>query len=143
MSLTLDEARTRAAMLSEVSYDLALDVTSLDAYRSRVVVRFQTNGGDTFLELHRAESLEVTLDGSTVVPAYDGHRIALDNLAPGPHEVVVDARLPYVTDGEGMHAFTDPVDGERYIGGYLGLDITQRLFAASISSISRRRSRWP
>ena len=28
-----------------------------------------------------------------------------------------------------MHAFVDPVDGERYVGGYLGLDITQRLFA--------------
>jgi aminopeptidase N len=43
--------------------------------------------------------------------------------------VVVDARLRYVTDGEGLHTFTDPVDGERYVGGYLGLDITQRLFA--------------
>lgn len=129
VSLTLDEARTRAAMLCEVSYDLALDVTSPDAYRSRVVVRFRTNGGDTFLELHRAQSLEVTLDGSTVVPTYDGRRIALDGLTPGPHEVVVDARLPYVTDGEGMHTFTDPVDGQRYVGGYLGLDITQRLFA--------------
>ena len=41
----------------------------------------------------------------------------------------MDARLRYVTDGEGMHTFTDPVDGERYVGGYLGLDITQRLFA--------------
>jgi aminopeptidase N len=43
--------------------------------------------------------------------------------------VIVDARLRYVTDGEGLHTFTDPVDGERYVGGYLGIDITQRLFA--------------
>ncbi|MET7670215.1 aminopeptidase N [Micromonospora luteifusca] len=129
MSLTLDEARARAAMLSEVSYDLLLDVTSPDAFRSRVAVRFRTNGGDTFIELHQAESVDVTLDGATVVPAYDGHRIPLDGLAPGVHEVVVDARLRYVTDGEGLHTFTDPVDGERYVGGYLGLDITQRLFA--------------
>lgn len=129
MSLTLDEARARAAMLSEVSYDLALDVRSPDTFRSRVAVRFRARGGDTFLELHRAESVEVTLDGSTVAPAYDGCRIALDDLAPGPHEVVVDARLRYVTDGEGLHTFTDPADGERYVGGYLGLDITQRLFA--------------
>jgi aminopeptidase N len=116
-------------MLSEVSYDLALDVRSPDAFRSRVAVHFRTNGGHTFLELYRAESLEVTLDGSTIAPAYDGHRIPFDGLDPGPHEVVVDARLRYVTDGEGLHAFTDPVDGERYVGGYLGLDITQRLFA--------------
>ncbi len=129
MSLTLDEARARAAMLSEVAYDLALDVRSPDAFSSRVAVRFRTRGGNTFLELYQAESLEVTLDGSAVAPAYDGCRIPLEGLAPGPHEVVVDARLRYVTDGEGLHTFTDPVDGERYVGGYLGLDITQRLFA--------------
>ncbi|MEV4622283.1 aminopeptidase N [Asanoa sp. NPDC049573] len=129
MSLTLNEARARAAMLSDVRYDLEFDVTAPDTFRSRVAVRFHTTGGDTFLELHRAESLEVTLDGSIVAPGYDGRRIPLDGLAPGSHEVVVDARLRYVTDGEGMHTFTDPVDGERYVGGYLGVDITQRLFA--------------
>jgi aminopeptidase N len=116
-------------MLCEVSYDLALDVTSSDAFRSRVAVRFHTSGGDTFLELYRAESVKVALDGATVALAYDGRRIPLDGLAPGGHEVVVDALLRYVTDGEGLHSFTDPVDGERYVGGYLGLDITQRLFA--------------
>ncbi len=99
VSLTLDEARARAAMISDVSYELALDVTSPEAFQSRVTVRFRTSGGDTFLELHRAESMEITLDGVTVVPAYDGRRIALDGLAPGSHEVVVDARLRYVTDG--------------------------------------------
>ncbi|WP_305789440.1 aminopeptidase N [Symbioplanes lichenis] len=129
MSLTLDEARARAAMLDDVSYELALDVTSAEFFRSRVTVRFRTTGGDTFLELHRASELVVTVDGACAPAAYDGKRISLDGLAPGRHEVVVDARLSYVTDGEGMHTFTDPVDGERYVGAYLGLDITQRLFA--------------
>jgi aminopeptidase N len=129
VSLTLDEARARAAMLSEVSYDLALDITSPDDFRSRVTVRFRIGGGSTFLELYQASSLSVTLDGVVLTPMYDGRRILLDGLAPGPHEVVVDARLRYVSDGEGLHAFVDPVDGERYVGGYLGLDITQRVFA--------------
>ncbi|MEU4623458.1 aminopeptidase N [Actinoplanes sp. NPDC023801] len=129
MSLTLDEARARATMLSAVSYDLALDITSPHDFRSRVVVRFDTTGGGTFLELHRAESVEVLLDGEKIDPAYDGRRIALDALPSGTHEVIVDARLRYVSDGEGLHAFIDPADGERYVGGYLGLDITQRLFA--------------
>lgn len=130
MSLTLAEARGRAAMISDVSYDLDLDVTSIESFRSLVTVRFRTTtGGDTFLELHRASSVTVTLDGSEVGPAYDGRRIPLTGLVPGVHEAVVDARLRYVTDGEGLHTFTDPVDGERYVGGYLGLDITQRLFA--------------
>ncbi|WP_433796923.1 aminopeptidase N [Actinoplanes sp. CA-252034] len=129
MSLTLAEARARAAALSEISYDLALDVTGTDDFRSRAVIRFTTTGGGTFLELHRAQTLDVLLDGTVITPAYDGRRIPLDDLAPGKHEVIVDARLRYVTDGEGLHTFTDPADGERYVGGYLGLDITQRLFA--------------
>ena len=129
MSLTLAEARARAAMISDVSYELELDVTSSESFRSRVTVRFRTTGGDTFLELHKASPVTVTLDGVETEAGYDGRRIAVTGLTAGVHEVVVDARLRYVTDGEGMHTFTDPVDGERYVGGYLGLDITQRLFA--------------
>jgi aminopeptidase N len=129
MSLTLAEARARAAMISAVSYDLALDITDPHHFRSRVVARFDTTGGDTFLELHRAESIEAELDGEIITTAYDGRRIPLDGLKPGTHEIIVDARMRYVTDGEGLHAFTDPADGERYVGGYLGLDISQRLFA--------------
>ena len=41
----------------------------------------------------------------------------------------MEARLPYVTDGDGMHTFTDPADGERYVSAYVGVDITQRVFA--------------
>ena len=41
----------------------------------------------------------------------------------------MEARLPYVTDGDGMHTFTDPADGERYVSAYVGIDITQRVFA--------------
>ena len=28
-----------------------------------------------------------------------------------------------------MHTFTDPADGERYVGAYVGVDVTQRVFA--------------
>ncbi|MFG1607034.1 aminopeptidase N [Actinoplanes sp. NPDC049265] len=129
MSLTYAEAQARAAMLSEVSYDLDFDVTSTEDFRSRVVVRFRSTGGDTFLELHRATAVAVTVNGRPRDLDYDGRRIPLAGLEAGEHEVVVDARLRYVSDGEGMHAFVDPVDGQRYVGGYLGLDITQRLFA--------------
>ncbi len=92
-------------------------------------MEFASGGGDTFLELHRAGSLAVTVDGQKITPGYDGRRVALAGLTAGRHTVVVDARLSYVTDGEGLHTFTDPVDGERYAGAYLGLDIAQRLFA--------------
>ena len=58
---------------------------------------------------------------------YDGRRIELVGLAER-NEVVVEARIPYVTDGDGMHTFTDPADGETYVSAYLGMDIAQRVF---------------
>ena len=41
----------------------------------------------------------------------------------------MEARLPYVTDGDGMHIFTDPADGETYVSAYIGMDVAQRVFA--------------
>jgi aminopeptidase N len=127
-SLTLAEARARAAQLSDVSYDVELDLTDEREFGSRVTVRFASSGPETFLELHRGRDVTATVNGSTVGAAYDGSRIALTGLADR-NEVVVDARLPYVTDGDGMHTFTDPADGERYVSAYVGVDITQRVFA--------------
>ena len=131
-SLTLAEARARAAQLSDVSYDLEIDLKDQQTFGSRVTVHFASSGPETFLELHRGADLTVTVNGDTSGATYDGSRIALTGLLTGPadrNEVVVAARLPYVTDGDGMHAFTDPADGERYVSAYVGVDITQRVFA--------------
>ncbi len=70
----------------------------------------------------------MSVGGQAVEAAYDGRRIELTELAD-TNEVVVEARLPYVTDGDGMHTFTDPADGEIYVSAYVGMDIAQRVFA--------------
>ena len=126
MSLTLAEARARAALLSDVSYRLHLDLTDRETFGVLAEIRFgcREPGADTFLEL--ADAREVLVDG---LPAttYDGSRIALAGLAADT-TVTVEARLPYVTDGDGMHTFTDPADGETYVSAYVGMDICQRVF---------------
>ncbi len=127
-SLTLPEARARAAQLSDVSYEIEIDLTDQHTFGSRVTVHFASSGPDTFLELHRGQDVRVTVNGAAGQAAYDGARIALTGLL-AHNEVVVEARLPYVTDGDGMHTFTDPADGERYVCAYVGVDITQRVFA--------------
>ena len=78
----------------------------------------------------RARRCRRTTDAGSRSPAW-----------PTRNEVVVDARLPYVTDGEGMHTFTDPVDGERYVGATSAWTSPSASSPASTSSISRRRSR--
>src|SRR4029079_18936236 len=97
------------------------------AFGSRVTVRFASRGPETFLELHRGEDVRLTVNGTATEPAYDGARIALTGLVEY-NEVVVEARLSYVTDGDGMHAFTDPADGETYVSAYIGMDVAQRVF---------------
>ena len=52
-SLTLAEARSRAAQLSDVSYEVAIDLSDESSFGSRVTVRFSSTGPETFLELHR------------------------------------------------------------------------------------------
>ena len=128
MSLTLAEARARVATISDVSYTVDLDLTSPrdDTFGCRTTVRFTTTVAKTFLELTGASGLSVTLDGHEVVPTYDGRRLWLTGLG-GTHEVVATARLPYVTDGDGMHRMVDPADGEVYVGAYLGMDIAQKV----------------
>lgn len=130
MSLTLAEARVRAAAVSQVAYDIALDLTDPrgDTFGCRTVVTFTAHAPSTFLELTAAQDLRVMVDGAVVTdPAYDGRRLHLTGLG-GSHRVEVEARLPYLSDGDGMHRMTDPADGEVYLGAYCGMDIAQKVF---------------
>ncbi len=131
MPLTLTDACARSADLADVSYSVELDLTERARFRSSVTVRFRSRSGATFLDLMDAGEVAVTVDGEAVEsPVYQDSRLVLEALTPRElHEVTVSALMPYVTDGEGMHTFTDPVDQERYLGAYLGVDLTQRVFA--------------
>ena len=125
MSLTLLEARARATLLHSVEYDVTLDVTDREWFTVATTVRFACRepGATTFLEFAAGEALKV--DGAEA--SYDGVRITLRDLAE-VNEVRVEARARYVTDGEGFHTFTDPADGESYVGAYCGMDLAQRVF---------------
>ncbi|MBB3088778.1 aminopeptidase N [Nocardioides albus] len=130
MSLTLDEARTRAGLISSVSYSLDLDVTGLESFHSRTRVRFRSTAAETFLELKGALTASLLVNGTVVEAAYDGGRLSLIGLSTETvNEVEVVATLPYTTDGDGMHTFTDPADGLRYVSAYLGMDNAAKVVA--------------
>ncbi|MFD4349861.1 aminopeptidase N [Streptomyces coelicoflavus] len=134
--LTRDEAQTRSRLLDVHHYAIDLDLTRGDeTFDSRTVIRFTVRGDtdstDTFVEVKPAELRTVTLDGHPLDPAaLDENRLALKNLAPGEHELRVDAAMRYSRTGEGMHRFTDPSDGETYVYTQLFLDDVQRVYAA-------------
>ncbi|MFP1623809.1 aminopeptidase N [Streptomyces sp. 5K101] len=131
--LTRDEAQTRAQLIDVHRYTIDLDLTTgEETFDSRTVIHFTAReAGDTFVELKPAELRSLTLDGQPLDPAaLDGNRYALTGLTAGDHELRVDASMRYSRTGEGMHRFTDPTDGERYVYTQLFMEDVQRVFAA-------------
>jgi len=130
-SLTRDEAVRRAALLDVASYDVALAITDAATFTSRSVVRFSCSapGSSTFVELADAHAWVATLNGAGVPDDHrEGNRIRLDGLL-ADNELVVEATLPCVTTGDGMHRYVDPADGATYLTAFCGSDLAQRVFA--------------
>ncbi len=131
-TLTLDEARQRAGLLTVAGYDVHLDVTGgPESFRSLTKVRFSSNrpGATTFAELRATRLIRATLNGRPLAAeSLAGNRLTLPDLI-ADNELIVEADLPYSNSGEGMHRYVDPLDGETYVGAYLGIDNAQRVFA--------------
>ena len=120
----LPEARERAVLLTDVHTELHLDLTSTEDFGVEATISFRCTrpGASTFLELNGGT--DVTLDGQPA-PYADG-RIALTDLGE-TNQVRVTARMPYVTDGDGMTVTIDPADGERYVCAHTSMDIAQKV----------------
>jgi aminopeptidase N len=117
-NLTHDEARTRADLIAPSSYQVELDLTGGEiTFTSVTVARFRCSspGAGTFIDLTAPRVREITLNGAPVsLDAFDGDRITLTDLA-AENELRVVAECAYSRTGEGLHRFTDPVDGGVYM----------------------------
>jgi aminopeptidase N len=118
-NLTRAEAQSRATIVHDVTYGLELDVSTTGAtFSSRTVVRFDCSerGASTWLDLIAPTVRSVTLNGVQLDPAevFIDSRITLADLARH-NEVIVLADCAYMTSGEGLHRFLDPVDGGTYL----------------------------
>ena len=133
-NLTRDEARERARILTVDGYDVALDLrsTTSPTFRSVTTIRFRCAqvGTATFVDLLAPAVHAIALNGEAVaVPAaFDGSRIAVAHLA-AVNELTVDASCAYSHTGEGLHRFTDPVDGETYLYTQYEPADSRRVFA--------------
>jgi aminopeptidase N len=128
-TLTRSEAVERASLVDVEDYHVDLDLTgSGDTFRSRTVVRFRARtGAATFLEFEPAEVVSMTLNGSPLPPAAStGARLELTGLAE-ENVLVVDAHMRYSNDGEGLHRYTDPADGNTYLYQHLFINNAGRV----------------
>jgi len=131
-NLTRAEARDRAAVVTVDSYDVALDLTTGSrTFGSTTTVRFSAvAGSSTFIDLIAPTVHRVVLNGAELDPAqvHADSRIGLDGLSER-NELVVVAECAYMTTGEGLHRFVDPVDGEVYLYSQFEVADSRRVFA--------------
>jgi aminopeptidase N len=131
-NLTRVEARDRAALVSVESYDILLDLAAgPGTFSSTTTVRFGAPAGSsTFIDLIAPRVHTIVLNGRALEPAvvFADSRIALDDLA-SENELVVVADCAYMTTGEGMHRFVDPVDNEVYLYTQFEVSDSRRVFA--------------
>ncbi len=119
-TLSRDEARRRAALISGLTYRVALDLTaSEERFTCDTTFSFDCAepGAETFLDFVCEPDLiaSITLNGAVLpVTVADGSRLALPELA-ARNEVRVVASPTYEHTGVGLHRFVDPVDGRVYL----------------------------
>ncbi|GAA1505698.1 aminopeptidase N [Agromyces terreus] len=130
--LTRTEAEARAAIVSDVAYEVELDLTGDgDAFASTTVVRFRaTPGAETFIEATTREVHGITLNGRPVdaAAASDGARIALVGLE-AENELRIVSTCAYTNTGEGLHRFVDPVDDAVYLYTEFAVAEANRVYA--------------
>ncbi|MFN2505804.1 MAG: aminopeptidase N [Acidimicrobiales bacterium] len=118
-NLRRDEAQERARIVSNLAYDVFLDLTTGDeTFVSDTRARFFTplTGLNTFVDLDAAAMREATFNGRDISAAYDAHRnrLALRGSRPS-NELRVVADCKYQHTGVGMHRMVDPTDGAVYL----------------------------
>ncbi len=130
-SLLRTEAEARASLLDVVSVLVELDLTDPhgETFGSRTTLAFTSSGTASFVDFKGRTLLAATLNGRPIdAAAWVDGRIALDGLEPD-NTLVVDGRMAYSSDGEGLHRHVDPADGEAYLYAMSFLDAGPRWFA--------------
>ncbi|MDL0403436.1 aminopeptidase N [Corynebacterium lehmanniae] len=119
-NLTRKDARERAELISNVRYDIAVDITGAEEFTTMSTVHFDSKAGTTHFDLVAA-GFEATLDGEET-----GRELSLSD---GAHTLVVTSHDAYNRTGEGLHKFTDPVDGKDYLYTQFEPAMAMKVFA--------------
>lgn len=122
-TLTRDEARARARLITVHDYDVHVDVSgaadaSAAAYPVTATIRFDCAepGAETWLDWISDSVESVELNGEALDPAVvaSRSRVRLPGLA-AQNTVTLRGTSLYSRSGEGLHRFVDPADGRTYL----------------------------
>jgi aminopeptidase N len=118
-NLSREETAARSASVSLHSIRVEIDVTGAvradeTGFLTTTTLRFDATAGETWLDFIGEAVERVTVNGTEQHVAWDGARIRVTDLQQS-NEVRIDAIGAYSRSGEGLHRFTDPVDGATYL----------------------------
>jgi aminopeptidase N len=112
-------ARARAASITDVRYDLALDLTSPDSALGRVAIGFRRSGhGDVVLDFRGRRLGEVTVNGAGLdrPSLRHGHLILpAARLRAGENAVAIEFVADIAPSGASIIRSDDPSDGSTYL----------------------------
>ncbi|MDN4490948.1 aminopeptidase N [Demequina sp. SYSU T00068] len=131
LNLTKAEAVERAATVANVSYRVDLDFTATaDTFRSDTVVEFDAvDGASTFIEAAGARIDLIELNWEALDPVLHAEgRIVLAPLR-ARNTLRVAGDFAYRNDGQGIHRFVDPADGEVYLYSQFAANDARAAFA--------------
>ena len=131
LPLRRTEAEQRAGQITVGTTSIEVDLTDLgaDTFGSRTTIDFASTGPESFVEFRGRELITASLNGERLDPrGWRGGRIALPDLQP-QNTLVVEGRMGYAQDGEGLCRTVDREDGRAYLYAMSFLDAAPRWFA--------------
>ena len=131
--LSQSEAMARKARVSDIAYQLDIDLISLkDAYQGTVRLQFDLADSDAPLNVDftGGSVSGIVANGQSIDVDYNGFfiRLPVTALVAGSNDIRISYAHPYDQDGTGLHRFVDPEDGNTYLYTYLWPYYSNRLF---------------
>jgi aminopeptidase N len=130
--VSLALARERATRVSDVRYELALDVTSADSAVGRLTARFSLRTpGDLIIDFRGPTLRRTRINGVTPVAIeHNGHhvRIPANTLVVGSNRIDFEFTAAIAAAGAGVIRVRDPSDGATYLYTLLVPSDAQLLF---------------
>lgn len=120
-NLLQSEAAARAEQISDVKYELSLDISQPGEKffgQEKIAFEVKATAHDTFLDFQNGGKIEAfVLNGEALTPIYSGHRILLPaaKLKFGANVAEIRFEQTYAHNGRGLHRFVDPEDKRVYL----------------------------
>lgn len=131
--LTMGDAMERSQRVSNVRYNLKINLDASEFFNVENQIRFVLRGTSQplRLDIKQAEVSNLRINGHFLYPNYNGEYLSINPklLQPGENLIELDTLSRHSTNGEGLHRFVDPIDAQIYLYSHFEPVAAQKVFA--------------